>query len=136
MARPTTALIVDDEPHVRTFMKLILKEVGIATCWEASSGVEALELEAKHHPDLMLLDINLPVMGGLEVLSKLREANSEIAVVVFTSQTAMNTVSEAVRLGAAGYILKHSPREEAVEALRDVIEELSGEGDGSDEPAS
>ena len=73
MARPTSALIVEDEPHVRVFVRLLLKEVGITTPWEAADGTQALAMVAEHQPELVMLDINLPMMNGLEVLKLLHE---------------------------------------------------------------
>ena len=104
MARPTNALIVDDEAHVRAFMRLMLRELGIEQCWEAGDGVTAVQL------------------------AQLKEVNPNIAVVMATAQRAMNNVSESLRLGAVGYLLKHSPRDETLAALRDVIETLEDEG--------
>lgn len=124
MPRPANALIVDDESHVRTFVRLLLKEVGIEECWEAPDGVTALELVARHRPQLLLLDYNMPKMTGLEVLAKLREAHSEIPVVIVSAQSSLGVVNEAVRLGAVGYVLKHAPKAESVEALRDVLDSL------------
>lgn len=131
MARPTTALIVDDEAHVRTFLRLLLRETGIETCWEAADGGTALAMVAQHNPELILLDLNLPVMGGLEVLAKIGATQPEIPMVIVTSQSAMSTVQEAVRLGAAGYMLKHNPRNEARAALRELLDSM---GDEADEP--
>jgi two-component system chemotaxis response regulator CheY len=130
MARPTNALIVDDESHVRAFMRLILRELGINECWEAADGVSAVQLAQEHAPPLILLDINMPGLNGLEVLAQLKEVNPNCAVVMATAQRSMNNVNEALRLGATGYLLKHSPREETMAALRDVIETLEEEGEG------
>lgn len=124
MPRPTNALIVDDESHVRTFVRLLLKEVGIEECWEAPDGAAALELVARHRPQLLLLDYNMPQMTGLEVMAKLREAHSDIPVVFISAQSSLGVVNEAARLGAVGYIIKHAPKAEAVEALRDVLDSL------------
>ena len=124
MPRPTNALIVDDEPHVRTFVRLLLKEVGIEECWEAPDGAMALELVARHRPQLLLLDVNMPQMTGIEMLAKLREAQSDIPVVIVSAQSSLNVVNEAARLGAVGYVLKHAPKAETIEALRDVLESL------------
>lgn len=133
MPRPTNALIVDDEPHVRTFVRLLLKEVGIEECWEAPDGASALELVARHRPQLLLLDVNMPQMNGMEMLAKLREAQSDIPVVIVSAQSSLGIVNEAARLGAVGYVLKHSPKAESIEALRDVLDSLDetlDEGNG------
>jgi CheY-like chemotaxis protein len=124
MPRPTNALIVDDESHVRTFVRLLLKELGIEECWEAPDGATALELVTRHQPQLLLLDYNMPQMTGLEVLAKLREAHSDIPVVFISAQSSLGVVNEAARLGAAGYVLKYLPKAEALAALRDVVDSL------------
>ena len=130
MARPTNALIVDDESHVRAFMRLILRELGINEFWEAADGASAVQLAQEHAPQLILLDINMPGMNGLEVLAQLKEVNPDFAVVMATAQRSMNNVNEALRLGAVGYLLKHSPREETMAALRDVIDSLEADSEG------
>src|SRR4051812_24909526 len=106
MARPTNALIVDDEPHVRVFLRLLLKELGIPVLWEGADGNAAIELTVRHKPELVLLDINLPILSGLEALAQLRGLEPDIPVVMVTSQTALGSVQTASRLGAAGYVLK------------------------------
>ena len=127
MARPTNALIVDDEAHVRAFMRLLLRELGIENCWEAGDGVSALHLAQEHRPELVVLDINLPGLGGLQVLAQLMQLDPDLPVVMATAQSSMNTVSEAVRLGASGYLLKHCPKDDTLNALRDVLESLDDE---------
>ena len=67
-ARPTAALIVDDEPRARAFVKMLLKQPGSGTTWESGDGVQALAMVAQHNPEFVMLDINLPMMGGIEVL--------------------------------------------------------------------
>lgn len=129
MPRPTNALIVDDESHVRTFVRLLLKELGIEECWEAPDGATALELVTRHQPQLLLLDYNMPQMTGLEVLAKLREAHSDIPVVFISAQSSLGVVNEAARLGAAGYVLKYLPKAEALAALRDVVDSLDETAD-------
>lgn len=124
MPRPTNALIVDDESHVRTFVRLLLREVGIEECWEAADGASAVDLVVRHRPQLVLLDVNMPQMNGIEFLGRLREVHSEIPVVIVSAQSSLSVVNEAVRLGAVGYVLKYSPKAEVVEALRDVLATL------------
>jgi two-component system, chemotaxis family, chemotaxis protein CheY len=127
MPRPTNVLIVDDEAHVRTFVRLILRELGITECWEAADGQDAWQQIHTHKPELVLLDINLPKLSGMELLTKLHEEGSAVPVVMMTSQTAVTTVSEAMRLGAVGYLLKHSPKEQTIEMLRDILDSFDEE---------
>ncbi len=131
MTRPTNALIIDDEDHVRVFLRLLLMEVGIGQVLEASDGARGLALALEHQPELVLLDINLPMMNGLDVLKQLSLERPRIPVIMVTSQSAMKTVLEASKLGAIGYILKHSPRAEAVRMLGEALDTLADE---SDEP--
>lgn len=136
MARPTNALIVDDEPHVRLFVKLLLKQLGIENTWEAADGVKALAMVAEHNPQLVLLDINLPMMSGLEVLGELGRERRHLPVIMISSQSAMKTVLECVKLGAVAYILKHSPKAEALKMLREALDSLEAddghEGEGEE----
>lgn len=127
MPRPTSALIVDDEPHVRMFVKLLLKETGITKTWEAGDGAQGLALVAEHQPELVVLDVNLPVMNGLEMLACLHIDHPDVPVVMLSSESAMKTVLEAARLGAIGYVLKHSPKDEALKMLREALEQLDDE---------
>lgn len=129
MARPTNALIVDDEAHVRAFVRLLLRDLGINDFWEASDGVSALQLAQDHSPQLIVLDINLPGMNGLNVLAQLKEVNPDFAIVMMTSQRAMSNVNEALRLGAVGYLLKHTAKDETLAMLRDVMDTLAAEGE-------
>lgn len=127
MARPTNALIVDDEPHVRLFVKMLLKQLGIQDTWEAGDGVQALALVAQHNPELVLLDINLPQMSGIEVLAALQQERRGLPVIMISAQSSMKTVLECVKLGAIAYILKHSPKAEALKMLGEAIDSLDGE---------
>jgi two-component system response regulator EvgA len=132
MSRPVNALIVDDESHVRTFLRLCLKEVGIEKIWEADDGAQAIAMVKLHQPELVLLDINMPIMDGLEVLEQLRQMRPDLPVVVVTVQSAMKTVLECVRLGAVAYVLKHGSKETAIRALREALDRI--ENGDPDEP--
>lgn len=122
MAGPTSALIVDDEPHVRVYLRLLLAELGVETFWEAGDGQQALAAVAEHRPELVLLDLNLPVLGGREVLQRLSASDPDLPVIVVSSQTTTTTVMECQKLGAVGYILKHSPRAVVAAALREALQ--------------
>ena len=124
MPRPTTALIVDDELSARTYVHLLLKEVGITKWWDAEDGAQALTLFEQHRPELVLLDVNLRVTTGLQVLQRLKRSHPGLPVVMLSSEDASTTVQEALRLGAAAYLLKHSPKEEALKKLRETLDAL------------
>lgn len=133
MARPTNALIVDDEAHVRVFVRLLLKQFGIEQTWEASDGVRALAMIAQHQPELVMLDINLPMMSGLEVLAALQHERWSPPVIMISSQSSMKTVTECVKLGATAYILKHSPRPVALKMLGEALDGLAALPEAGDE---
>jgi CheY-like chemotaxis protein len=136
MPRPTNALIVDDEAHVRLFAKLLLKQQGIEQTWEAANGQEALAMVRQHNPELVMLDINLPLLSGLEVLGMLRQERRRRPVIMLTSQSSIKAVLECVNLGATAYILKHSPKAEAAKALAEALDGLADESDEADEPGA
>lgn len=132
MARPTNALIVDDEPHVRVFVKMLLKQLGIENTWEAGDGAQGLAMALEHKPELVMLDVNLPMMSGLQVLEALGRERPELPVIMLSAQSSMKTVLECVKLGATTYILKHSPRSEALKMLGEALDALDAE-QGDDE---
>src|SRR4051812_40130894 len=111
MALPQTALIVDDEPHARTYVRLLLKELGVGELWEAADATQALDLFSQHHPEFVVLDMNLRTVTGLQVLEQIRAIDADVPIVILTAESALKTVGEAVRLGANGYLLKHADKE-------------------------
>ncbi len=129
MPRPTTALIIDDKAHVRAYFSEILKELNVVTEWDATDGQQGLSLALQHRPGLVLLEINLPVLGGIEVLTQLQAEAPEVPVVIVTSQNLFQTVREAQRLGAMAYLLKHNPRDELTASLSDVLDYLENPED-------
>lgn len=131
MPRPTTALIVDDEPHARTYIRLLLKELSVTTFWEAGDGAQALSLFAQHQPEIVLLDVNLRMMNGLQVLQQIKKKTPDVPVIMLSSESALKTVQEAVRLGALAYVLKHSPKEAALTSLTDAFDSLE-DGEATD----
>ena len=119
-------LLVDDEAHIRKFVGLILKGLGSPTIFEASDGLIALALYAQEKPDLILLDVNMPNLDGLQTLERLRQIAPEANVVMLTSLANRQTVEECARLGALDYIRKDMPKEEISAKLRDVIADCFG----------
>ncbi len=134
MPRPVNALLVDDEPHVRLLIKTLLKQLGITTVWEAGDGTTALELAGAHKPNVVLLDINLPQMGGLQVLAKLKAAHPDMPVIIVSSQSTMKTVMQTRELGAEAYVLKHAPKSEVLQMLSDAFDNIAEETE--DPPAA
>jgi DNA-binding NarL/FixJ family response regulator len=138
MPRPVNALIVDDEAHVRVLIRMLLKQLGIETVWEAADGASALDQASAHKPNVILLDINLPQVGGLEVLAKLKAAHPSIPVIIVSSQSTMKTVIQTRELGAEAYVLKHAPKSEVLQMLSDAFDGIAAGTEGGaaapDEP--
>ena len=131
MPRPVNALVIDDEAHVRVLIRMLLKQLGIETVWEAADGSAALEQAAAHKPEVILLDINLPQVGGLEVLAKLKAAHPTIPVIIVSSQSTMKTVIQTRELGAEAYVLKHAPKSEVLQMLSDAFDNIAANTDGA-----
>ena len=115
-------LLVDDDAHIRKFISLLLRHLGIKRIFEATNGNEALEVYVERRPDLVMLDVNMPIMDGIETLRELKKINPECVVVMLTSLANRQTVDEAASLGAANYIRKDAPFEEIGRALAETID--------------
>jgi DNA-binding NarL/FixJ family response regulator len=113
-------LIADDHPMFRFGMRARLgAEPDLSVVGEAGSGEEAVELAANLAPDVVLMDINLPGMNGIEATRLLRETSPAVAVLVVTMFDD-DSVFAAMRAGARGYLLKDAEAEETVRAIRAV----------------
>src|SRR5262245_8923567 len=115
-------LVVDDETHIRKYVSLILKQMGDASIVEAGNGEEALETYKREKPNLVLMDVNMPRMDGIETLRRLMEIDRECVVIMLTSLANRETVERALELGATHYIRKDVPKEEIIKALTEALE--------------
>jgi DNA-binding NarL/FixJ family response regulator len=113
-------LIVDDHPLTRDALAALLQQSGFTVAGQAADGETAVERAAELAPDLILLDLSLPGMNGLEALPRLRAAAPAAEVVVLTASGTEENLLGAIRGGAAGYLLKSEPPERIVEFLRGV----------------
>jgi len=123
---PQTILLTDDEPHIRKFISLVLRQFENPRILEAANGAEAVELYKQHQPDLVLLDVNMPVLDGVQALTQIRALDPQAIVVMLTSLANRQTVEECARLGAADYIRKDTPREEMKARFESIIAECYG----------
>lgn len=115
-------LIIDDHPLFRKGARLLLEpETGFQVVGEASSGAEGIGLAATLDPDLILLDLNMAQMDGLETLQRLREAHPHTLVVMLTVSDHEQDLVAALRAGASGYLLKDTEPEELLGQLRQVL---------------
>lgn len=118
-----TVLIVDDEPHIRKYIGLILRKLGTPTIVEAANGEEALVAFDQHQPDLVLMDVNMPVMDGLQALERLNVDHPEALVVMLTSLATRNVVERCLELGAVNFVRKDTPKETMTKVLSETIAE-------------
>lgn len=114
-------LVVDDHPIVRDGLLAVLgTQPDLQVAGEACDGVEALRRVDELHPDVMLLDLEMPGLDGVGVLHRLRAEGTNLPVIVFTAFDTDERIVEAVRAGARGYLLKGAPRAELFAAIRIV----------------
>ena len=119
-------LVVDDSAAIRKILQRVLRQTGIAirTIHEAGDGQEALEILKTHRPALVLTDINMPRMDGLQLLAAIKTSAEwrEIPVVIISTEGGEMKVGAAVKLGAAGYVRKPFTADQIKEKLAGILE--------------
>jgi DNA-binding NarL/FixJ family response regulator len=115
-------LIVDDHPIVRAGLRRLLTAAPQIDICEAASGREALRVLREQQPALVILDLNLPDIGGLEVLARLKAFSPDARVLVLSMHDDETHITRALRAGAAGYVTKNAPPEELLEAIGRIAE--------------
>jgi len=119
----TRVLLADDHKLFRDGLRALIEVTpGFAVAGEAKDGLEALELCRSLRPDVMLLDISMPAMNGIEVARRLHEDGSSTQVLILSMHSDRRYVAECLRAGANGYLLKDSPFPEVVRAMRAVLD--------------
>jgi two-component system NarL family response regulator len=114
-------LIVDDHPVVRAGLASMLgTQEELELVGAARSGEEALRMLEEHRPDVLLLDLRMPGMSGVETLQALKTANRQVRVIILTNYETDEDIYRAVQAGAQGYLLKDTSLREMVEAIRAV----------------
>jgi DNA-binding NarL/FixJ family response regulator len=122
----TRIVLADDHAGVRAYVRRLLQRTpGIEVIGEASNGNEALQLVNQLQPDVLLLDMEMPVLSGVEVARRLRAENSPVRVLALSAYDDRQYVLEMLSNGAAGYLTKDDAPDFIVEAVRSVAE---GEG--------
>ncbi|MEK3881197.1 response regulator [Paenibacillus sp. FSL M7-0420] len=125
-----TMIIADDEPFIRSSLIRVFdwqEEFGIEIIGEASDGLEAYELCLKLRPDILFTDIMMPLMGGLEVAEKLREAGCKARIIIISGAQDFAYAREALKVNAEGYILKPVKLPEIRSVFRQAVAKLTEE---------
>jgi len=116
-------IICDDQAVVRDGLEMLLSlEKDIEVIGTAQDGAEVLEQIAQNQPDLVLMDLKMPGMNGIEATRQIRAKFPAIRVLVLTTYDDDEWIFDAIRAGASGYLLKDTPREKVVEAVRGTVQ--------------
>ena len=121
MSKKVRLLVADDHPVLREGLVAALNtQPDFEVIGEAGNGTEAVESVVRLKPDVVLLDLEMPEMDGVEALRRMQEHNAEVRVIVFTAFDTDERILAAVQAGARGYILKGVPRDQIFDAVRVV----------------
>lgn len=119
-------LIADDHSLVREGIKQLLElEEDFQVVGQASNGIETLEKIRELHPDVLLLDINMPVLGGIPTLRRIKEEKLNVKTIILTIHEGREYLMETLELGALGYVLKDSDSASLSKAIRDAYAGIS-----------
>ncbi len=115
-------LIADDHSVVRSGIRMVLQSSPEFTVIaEAEDGEEAVELAAKHKPDVVVMDISMPQLNGIEATAKMKQTDPEIKVIILTVHADEEYVFQILRAGASGYVLKSAGKKEIFAAVRSAV---------------
>lgn len=115
-------VLCDDQDIVTEGMQVILGTVkDIEVIGVAHDGAEAVDLAAELNPDLVLMDLRMPIMNGIQATREICQSHPEIKVLVLTTYDDDYWVFDAIRAGASGYLLKDTPREQLIRAIRGTV---------------
>lgn len=117
----TVVLIDDDHKLIDQLIKLLAIPTDIECMFSVSSGEEALKKIPTARPDVVLMDINLPGISGIDCIRKLKDALPSMEIVILTAQDDEDNIFRALKEGASGYLLKSSKPDEIYNAIRDVL---------------
>lgn len=115
-------LIADDHPLIRSAMKLLLESDGHEVVAEADNGADAVQLARKHNVDLIILDITMPGLDGLEVINRIRASEVKSRILVVTSQSPLFYSQRSMKAGAAGFITKGQDLTELMRAVKVIMD--------------
>lgn len=122
-------MIIDDEFYFREALKVSIpwNELGFSVCAEAKNGRDALEKAVKHNPDIMIVDINMPIMDGLEFIRNVNERGINSKIIILTGHSEFNYARESVQLGVNNYVLKPVNDEELIQSLIEIKKTIEKE---------
>jgi two-component system NarL family response regulator len=114
-------LVADDHVTVREGLTAIIgRQEDMAVVANAANGQEAVEMWSRHHPDVTLLDLRMPVMDGVTATEEIRRQDSTAKIIILTTYDTDNEILRAIRAGAKAYLLKDSQREDLLDCIRRI----------------
>ena len=116
-----SVVIVDDSVLIRKMLRSIVEEMGYIVVGEAGNGADAVELYKKCQPDVLTLDITMPVMDGIEALKQIMDSDEDAKVVMITAAGQQSKVIQALKLGAAKFVMKPFDKEEVRKTLEEMM---------------
>ncbi len=123
MAERIRILIADDHPVVREGLAAMLaRQPDIDVVGEANDGIEAVERVGTLHPDIVLMDLQMPRLGGVEAIKQIRAQYPKVQLIVLTTYGDDDSIFQGIAAGARGYLLKDAPRDELFRAVRAVAQ--------------
>jgi len=117
---PTRVLLADDHALIRQGLKAFLEKQGFQVVCEASDGQEALRSTEKIQPDVAIIDISMPILNGVDTARELKKSAPKTKVILLTQHDEDQYVTEALRAGVKGYVLKRQAAEDLVHAIQEV----------------
>jgi len=123
VSRTTRVLLADDQPLVREgFRRVLSRAVGLEIVAEAADGEQAVAAARRHRPDVVVMDVRMPVLDGLAATERILAADDHVRVLVLTTFGLDEYVFRALRAGASGFLLKDTPLDDLVTAVRVVAD--------------
>ena len=120
-SQKTRILLVDDHPLVRRALRdIIEKEQDLEVVDEAGDGLQAIEMTGRHRPDIVIMDISMPHMNGVEATKQIKASNPSAAVLILTVHTDVETIFSILQAGASGYLVKSVFGPEVIHTIRAV----------------
>lgn len=123
MGKPRTVVIIDDDAMMRQMLRLILNSENYLVVGEAADGEEGILQCRKLNPDLVLLDIYMPKMNGLKALEIIRKTSPTAKVIMVTVEAKVGKVSEAIKHGASGYVVKPLNAARVLDSIESAFKE-------------
>lgn len=120
---PIRLIIADDHPVVRAGLQAMLAgQADFVLVGEAKTGEEAVELVERLHPDVVLMDLRMAHMDGIQATTRIKKRYAWVAILILTTYEANNDILRAIEAGAVGYLLKDTPKEQLFAAIRHAVQ--------------